>query len=70
MLGGIFNFTPEPTWAQVIGWLAYVVVTVALYLRLLHRAHVRRSSRERERAYRDRRTGSRYAAARYSTDAD
>ena len=29
VLGGIFNFTPEPTWAQVIGWLAYVVVTVA-----------------------------------------
>ena len=37
VLGGIFNFTPEPTWAQVIGWLAYVIVTVTLYLRLLHR---------------------------------
>ena len=40
VLGGIFNFTPEPTWAQVIGWLAYVVVTVTLYLRLLHRRRV------------------------------
>ena len=37
VLGGIFNFTPEPTWAQVIGWLVYVAVTVTLYLRLLRR---------------------------------
>ena len=32
LLGGIFNFTPEPTWIQVIGWLAYVTITVPLYL--------------------------------------
>ena len=37
VLGGIFNFTPEPTWAQVIGWLAYVAVTLTLYLAMLHR---------------------------------
>jgi high-affinity iron transporter len=37
VLGGIFNFTPEPTWAQVIAWLAYVALTMTLYLRLLHR---------------------------------
>ncbi len=37
VLGGVFNFTPEPTWAQVIGWVAYVAVTMTLYLRLLHR---------------------------------
>jgi len=37
LLGGIFNFTPEPTWLQVIGWLAYVAVTVPLYLRMLQR---------------------------------
>jgi high-affinity iron transporter len=37
LLSGIFNFTPEPTWAQVIGWVAYVAVTVSLYLRLLRR---------------------------------
>lgn len=37
LLGGIFNFTPEPTWAQVIGWLGYVAVTVSLYLGVLHR---------------------------------
>ena len=35
LLGGIFNFTPEPTWAQVIGWLAYVIITVSLYLAML-----------------------------------
>ena len=33
LLGGIFNFTPEPTWAQFIAWLAYVVVVGALFLR-------------------------------------
>jgi high-affinity iron transporter len=35
LLAGIFNFTPEPTWVQVVGWLAYVAVTVPLYLRML-----------------------------------
>lgn len=37
VLGGIFNFTPEPTWAQVIGWVLYVAVTTTLYLRMLRR---------------------------------
>ena len=37
LLGGFFNFTPEPTWAQVIGWLVYVVIATALYLGMLHR---------------------------------
>jgi high-affinity iron transporter len=37
LLGGIFNFTPEPTWAQVIAWLAYVIITVSLYLAMLGR---------------------------------
>ncbi|MFF2276736.1 iron uptake transporter permease EfeU [Agromyces sp. NPDC058126] len=37
VLGGIFNFTPEPTWAQVIGWVVYVAVTTTLYLRMLRR---------------------------------
>ena len=37
LLGGIFNFTPEPTWAQVIGWLVYVAVTLTLYLGTLRR---------------------------------
>lgn len=39
LLGGIFNFTPEPTWAQVIGWLAYVAITMSLYLVMLKRRH-------------------------------
>jgi len=37
VLGGIFNFTPEPTRAQVIGWVAYVAVVVSLYLAMLGR---------------------------------
>lgn len=37
VLAGIFNFTPEPTWAQVIAWVAYVAITVPLYLRMLRR---------------------------------
>ncbi|WP_350348235.1 iron uptake transporter permease EfeU [Agromyces sp. G08B096] len=39
LLGGIFNFTPEPTWAQVAGWTLYVAVTGWLYLRMLRRRH-------------------------------
>ena len=39
LLGGIFNFTPQPTWAQVIGWVAYVAVTMSLYLVMLKRRH-------------------------------
>ena len=39
VLGGIFNFTPEPTWAQVVGWLIYVIVTTTLYIAMLHRRH-------------------------------
>ncbi|MBT2517066.1 FTR1 family protein [Streptomyces sp. ISL-90] len=37
LLGGIFNFTPEPTWAQVIGWLVYVAIATSLYLGMLQR---------------------------------
>jgi high-affinity iron transporter len=33
-LAGIFNFTPEPTVAQVIVWIAYVAITLALFLRV------------------------------------
>ncbi|KQP01569.1 iron uptake transporter permease EfeU [Leifsonia sp. Leaf264] len=33
LLGGVFNFTPEPTWAQVIGWLGYAVVVTFFFLR-------------------------------------
>ena len=37
ILGGIFNFSPEPTWVQVIGWVFYVAVTTSLYLVMLRR---------------------------------
>lgn len=34
LLGGIFNFTPEPSWAQFVAWVAYLmVVTTAFLLR-------------------------------------
>lgn len=33
LLGGLFNFTPEPTWAQFFGWLAYLVVVTILFVR-------------------------------------
>lgn len=33
ILGGVFNFTPEPTWLQFGAWLAYLVVVSLLFLR-------------------------------------
>ena len=33
ILGGLFNFTPEPTWAQFVAWLLYLVVVTPLFLR-------------------------------------
>jgi high-affinity iron transporter len=33
VLAGIFNFTPEPTWLQVVGWTGYLVIVLALFLR-------------------------------------
>jgi high-affinity iron transporter len=34
VLAGIFNFTAEPTVAQVAVWIAYIAVTLALFLRV------------------------------------
>jgi high-affinity iron transporter len=34
LLGGIFNFTPEPTVVQVAVWIAYVVITLIVFLRV------------------------------------
>lgn len=34
LLAGIFNFTPEPTVAQVIVWVAYVVIVLIVFLRV------------------------------------
>ena len=33
VLGGLFNFTPEPTWAQFLAWLGYLVIVTGLFLR-------------------------------------
>jgi len=43
LLAGIFNFTPEPSWAQFLAWLAYIVVTSTVFLRLSRRAPRRAS---------------------------
>ncbi|MCU1412262.1 MAG: high-affinity Fe2+/Pb2+ permease [Rhodoglobus sp.] len=32
VLGGLFNFTPEPTWAQFAAWLLYLLVVTPLFL--------------------------------------
>ena len=34
VLSGVFNFSPEPSWARVIGWLLYVAVVLTLFLRV------------------------------------
>ena len=36
-LAGLFNFTPEPSWAQVIAWLAYLAATIPVFLRISFR---------------------------------
>jgi high-affinity iron transporter len=33
VLAGVFNFNPQPTVIQVIVWVAYVIITLALFLR-------------------------------------
>ena len=32
VLAGVFGFTPQPTWAQVAGWLVYLVVVGTLFV--------------------------------------
>jgi len=34
VLAGVFNFTPEPTIAQLIVWIAYIAITLPLFLRV------------------------------------
>lgn len=41
LLAGILNFTPQPTWAQLIGWVVYLVVVLALFLVRTARNHGR-----------------------------
>jgi high-affinity iron transporter len=33
LLKGTFNFQPDPTWLQVLAWLAYLVPTLTIFLR-------------------------------------
>jgi len=32
LLAGFFNFTPEPTWFQLAGWIAYLAIVLAAFL--------------------------------------
>jgi high-affinity iron transporter len=34
LLGGLFQFKVDPSWLQVIGWLAYASVVLAVFLRV------------------------------------
>jgi high-affinity iron transporter len=34
VLAGLFNFTPEPTVAQVIVWVAYIAITLIVFMRV------------------------------------
>lgn len=34
VLGGLFNFTPAPTWAQFAAWLLYLAVTLVCFIRV------------------------------------
>ena len=34
VLGGIFQFKADPSWLQVVGWLAYAAVVLTLFLRV------------------------------------
>jgi high-affinity iron transporter len=34
LLGGLFQFKADPSWLQVIGWLAYASAVLALFLRV------------------------------------
>lgn len=34
VLGGLFNFTPAPTWAQFVAWSLYLVITLLCFVRV------------------------------------
>jgi high-affinity iron transporter len=44
VLAGIFNFTPEPTWAQLVAWVLYAAVTLFFFFRVSGTRFTRRSS--------------------------
>lgn len=44
LLGGIFNFRPDPTVAQVVAWLLYLVVVLFFFLRANRRTAPPRSA--------------------------
>ena len=44
VLGGLFNYTPEPTALQFVAWLLYLVVVGALFVRQVRSRRTRRGS--------------------------
>lgn len=48
VLAGVFNFTPAPTWAQFIAWLAYLIVTLLCFIRTI--GGKRRTTQQRPEA--------------------
>ncbi len=41
VLAGVINFNPSPTWLQVVGWVAYIVVVSVFYVRQQRASHRR-----------------------------
>jgi len=41
VLAGVINFNPSPTWLQVAGWVAYIVVVSVFYVRQQRASHRR-----------------------------
>jgi len=35
LLKGVFNFSPDTTWLQLIVWICYLVPTIALFVRMV-----------------------------------
>ncbi|WBU38125.1 iron uptake transporter permease EfeU [Homoserinibacter sp. YIM 151385] len=44
LLAGLFNVTPEPTWAQFLAWLAYLILVGALFARQVRGRRAPRSA--------------------------
>jgi high-affinity iron transporter len=39
LLKGIFNVSPDTTWLQAVAWVAYLSVTMTVFLRVIRRGH-------------------------------
>ena len=46
LLKGLFSFRPETTWLMVAAWVAYLVIVLPLYVRMLRRTPVPAAAQE------------------------